>query len=90
MALSLTQPSPANHPSHSLRAVAGRFAERFGRPPTWAAAAPGRVNLIGEHVDYNDGFVLPMAIERYTVIVAGPGETSRARLVSPGPATMTV
>ena len=34
------------------------------------AAAPGRVNLIGEHVDYNDGFVLPMAIERYTIVAA--------------------
>src|SRR5205823_7448345 len=37
------------------------FRARFGRPPRWLAAAPGRVNLIGEHTDYNDGFVLPMA-----------------------------
>lgn len=34
--------------------------------------APGRVNLIGEHTDYNDGFVLPMAIERACVVVARP------------------
>jgi galactokinase len=48
-----------------------RFAGRFGRAPRWIVAAPGRVNIIGEHVDYNDGFVLPMAIERYCVIAAG-------------------
>jgi len=45
-----------------------RFAKAFGRPPRWIVAAPGRVNLIGEHTDYNDGFVLPMAIEFYTVM----------------------
>jgi galactokinase len=44
------------------------FAKCFGRKPRWTAVAPGRVNLIGEHTDYNDGFVLPMAIERYMVI----------------------
>jgi galactokinase len=46
------------------------FARCFGQPPAVIAAAPGRVNLIGEHTDYNDGFVLPMAIERYTVMAA--------------------
>lgn len=50
--------------------VAGEFQRRFGRSAKYAAVAPGRVNLIGEHTDYNDGFVLPMAIERQTVIVA--------------------
>jgi galactokinase len=52
--------------------VAGEFRRRFGRSPQWLAAAPGRVNLIGEHTDYNDGFVLPMAIERYVVMAASP------------------
>jgi galactokinase len=47
-----------------------RFATAFGRPPRWLAAAPGRVNLIGEHTDYNDGFVLPLAIDRYVVLAA--------------------
>lgn len=46
------------------------FTTKYGRQPTVAALAPGRINLIGEHTDYNDGFVLPMAIDRFTVIVA--------------------
>jgi galactokinase len=44
-----------------------QFAAEFGRPPEGGARAPGRVNLIGEHTDYNDGFVLPIAIERHTL-----------------------
>ena len=50
--------------------VSEQFTQTYGRPPRWIAAAPGRVNVIGEHTDYNDGFVLPMAIERYTVMAA--------------------
>lgn len=50
--------------------VSQEFAKTYGRVPRWIAAAPGRVNIIGEHTDYNDGFVLPMAIERYTVMAA--------------------
>lgn len=52
--------------------AAAAHQQRFGRTPTWVVAAPGRVNLIGEHTDYNDGFVLPMAIERWTVMAAHP------------------
>src|SRR5580704_831130 len=52
--------------------TAEQFSAAYGRPPRWIAAAPGRVNVIGEHTDYNDGFVLPMAIDRYTVIAAAP------------------
>ncbi len=54
----------------------------FGRPASGAAAAPGRVNLIGEHTDYNDGFVLPIAIERRTVALFAPREDRLIRLVS--------
>jgi galactokinase len=52
--------------------VAGKFKENYGRVPRWMAAAPGRVNVIGEHTDYNEGFVFPMAIDHYTVIAAAP------------------
>lgn len=51
-----------------------RFQQEFQRAPQWMAAAPGRVNLIGEHTDYNGGFVLPMAIDRYTLVAAAPRE----------------
>jgi len=50
--------------------TAQRFEENYGRPPRWIVAAPGRVNVIGEHTDYNDGFVLPMAIDHYAVMAA--------------------
>ena len=55
-----------------VQATATDFKKSFRRDPQWLAAAPGRVNVIGEHTDYNDGFVLPMAIDRYTVIAASP------------------
>jgi galactokinase len=58
------------------------FSKAFGREPQWIAAAPGRVNVIGEHTDYNDGFVLPMAIDRYTVIAAAPNGAARITLRS--------
>lgn len=48
------------------------FARRFGGPPAWVVQAPGRVNIIGEHTDYNEGFVLPMAIERHTRLMVRP------------------
>jgi galactokinase len=48
------------------------FFEAFGEPPLAIIRAPGRVNLIGEHTDYNDGFVLPAAINYYTYIAFSP------------------
>ncbi len=58
------------------------YRDRFGSEPNWVAAAPGRVNLIGEHIDYNDGFVMPMAIDRYVVIAGGACEGTTANLYS--------
>jgi galactokinase len=51
--------------------VAADFEELYGRAPDGIWSAPGRVNLIGEHTDYNDGFVLPFAINRRTVLALG-------------------
>ena len=59
--------------------IAAEFQKHYGRAPRWIVAAPGRVNVIGEHTDYNDGFVLPMAIERYAIMAADlplPGSVS--------------
>jgi galactokinase len=53
--------------------VAAEFQEHYGHPARWIVAAPGRVNVIGEHTDYNDGFVLPMAIEKYAIMAADNG-----------------
>ncbi len=54
----------------------GFFEEKFGHAPLHVARAPGRVNLLGEHVDYNDGFVLPAAIDRATFVAFAPGPDS--------------
>lgn len=58
------------------------FQAVYGRPATLLARAPGRVNLIGEHTDYNDGYVLPAAIERETRIAAAPRPDGIVRLVA--------
>jgi galactokinase len=62
--------------------IAASFRERFNASPDALAFAPGRVNLIGEHTDYNDGFVLPMAIQ-FGVHVAGRlTDSGRVKAVS--------
>lgn len=54
--------------------AAGAYEERFGEEPEVVASAPGRVNLIGEHTDYNGGFVLPCAVGRRVAVAMGRGE----------------
>ena len=64
------------------------FADVFGREPELGWRSPGRVNLIGEHTDYNDGFVLPLALEREVRVLSAPRGAGLLRLASaqtPGP-----
>ncbi len=59
-----------------------KYGELFGGEPEIVARAPGRVNLIGEHTDYNDGFVFPAAIERDVVVVASRRQDRQIRAVA--------
>lgn len=56
--------------------------DTFGKKASVIAAAPGRVNLIGEHIDYCDGFVLPFALEQNIIIAATPNDSTIVRLAS--------
>ncbi|MBB3323192.1 MULTISPECIES: galactokinase [Atlantibacter] len=58
------------------------FADAFGYPATHTIQAPGRVNLIGEHTDYNDGFVLPCAIDYQTVISCAARDDRQVRVIA--------
>ncbi len=57
-------------PDQLLEQTTVEFRRRFGRAPRTIAMSPGRVNLIGDHTDYNAGLALPLAIERWTVVAA--------------------
>ncbi|HEX9921430.1 MAG TPA: galactokinase [Anaerolineae bacterium] len=62
--------------------TASFFKQHFGQEPAHCFRAPGRVNLIGEHTDYNDGFVLPCAIDYDTVVAAGPRSDGRIEVLA--------
>jgi galactokinase len=72
---------PAASPARAA-AVAAAFAERHGRRPDGVWAAPGRVNLVGEHTDYNGGLVLPCAIDRTACAAVGRRADDRVTCVS--------
>jgi len=72
-------PSPAEDTRIRVRR---QFELLYARPPALLAIAPGRVNVIGEHVDYNGGWVLPAAIERCLVLAVAPRTDHRVRLAS--------
>jgi galactokinase len=72
-----------SEPTTDLRArVVDAFARRHGAAPPLVARAPGRVNLIGEHTDYNDGFVLPVAIDRAMWLAFRPRDDGALALES--------
>src|SRR2546430_8102026 len=58
------------------------FHKTFGTIPRSVASAPGRVNLIGEHTDYNGGPVLPIAIQARTTVAVGPADAGVLEIVS--------
>lgn len=67
-----TPPPPASPLNWFAARTADAFKQHFQTTPAAVATAPGRVNIIGEHVDYNGGWVLPAAIERWIVAAAAP------------------
>ncbi|MCE7000861.1 galactokinase, partial [Saccharothrix sp. S26] len=65
------------------RAIAA-FTRLHGAAPKGVWSAPGRVNLIGEHTDYNDGFVLPFALPYRTAVAASPRDDGRLLVATVG------
>lgn len=65
-----------------LNEATNSFQKKFGYKPEKAACAPGRVNLIGEHTDYNDGFVFPMALPLVTLLVGKKTDTGTCRVLT--------
>jgi galactokinase len=65
-----------------IEQITNVFQDKFGQRPVHIARAPGRVNLLGEHVDYNDGFVMPAAIDRATYIAFSPTDSQLTTLVA--------
>ncbi len=62
--------------------AAKKFREHFGKPHTIAAYAPGRVEILGNHTDYNEGFVLSAAINMGAVFLASPSNNTTCRLIA--------
>ena len=62
--------------------IVSGFRRQFGKEPARIARAPGRVNLIGEHTDYNGGYVLPVALDLACYAAAAPASDGRFRVYS--------
>src|SRR5258708_40037405 len=69
------------HKQDTLTTLKTDFLQNYGTVPQ-IFRAPGRVNLIGEHTDYNDGFVMPVAIQLYAYVAIAPRQEPRIRIYS--------
>ena len=72
-----------------IEMLTASFREHFGSEPEIMMRAPGRVNLIGEHTDYNDGFVFPIAIDRDIMVFSRPRDDNLVRIYSLDPPEMS-
>src|SRR4051812_8595096 len=72
----------AGDPAQLAASVRAAFADRYGEPPVSVGRAPGRVNLMGEHTDYNAGLVLPVALAHATYAAARPRDDELVRITS--------
>jgi galactokinase len=79
-----TTPADGVKPVKSANAAYGAFRSVHGHPPMGVWSAPGRVNLIGEHTDYNDGFVLPFALPHRLAAAASPRDDHLLRVSTMG------
>ena len=80
--MTATRPTTPSLTEPDADAAVTAFTDRFGRAPERVWLAPGRVNLIGEHTDYNDGFVLPLAIPAGCLAAAAPNDLRLLRIHS--------
>src|SRR5689334_8006446 len=71
-----------NSQSELIETVASAFADLYGSAPAGVWSSPGRVNLIGEHTDYNNGFVMPLAIPDRVTVAASTTGTRVLRVAS--------
>ena len=65
-----------------IKETSARFQQRFNTPPESIFMSPGRINIIGEHVDYNDGYVLPAAIDKYICFAVSLTEDEKCTIVA--------
>jgi len=64
---------------YTYQSVRNHFVEHFGKEP-FIVRSPGRINLIGEHTDYNDGFVMPAAIDKEIIFALAPSDAERSKI----------